>query len=131
MYSTVIERHATVITHPLIQPMSSSVTHAAAQSLSNGMNPSPPSSEMERLTPGAYSIPVKIDGGAINDPTLSGYESPKFIQKKEKILPGVEGVALPDVGATLSVTSAEDVKEFTAKLGAAQNKEEKLETCNY
>jgi len=128
MYSTVIERHATVITHPMIQPMSSSVTSTGAQSLSNGMNPSPPSVEMDRLSPGAYSIPVKIQGGAINDPTLSGYESPKFIETKEKILPGAEGVALPDVGATLTVTSADDVKEFTAKLGAAHNKEEKLET---
>lgn len=130
MYSTVIERHSTVITHPIPQPMATSVSHNAAQTLSSGMNPSPPSNEMERLSPGAYSIPVKIQGGAINDPTLSGYESPKFIQSKEKVLNGSQDKSLPDLGASLSVTSADDIKQFTAELGAVQNKEEKMATCN-
>jgi hypothetical protein len=129
MYSTVIERHATVITHPTAQLMSSSVSHAGAEALSRGMNPSTPAMEMDKLSPGAYSIPVKIQGGAINDPTLSGYESPKFIQSKEKILSGGDGLTLPDIGSTLTVTSADDIKEFTAKLGAVQDKEEKLQIC--
>jgi hypothetical protein len=129
MYSTVIDRHPTVITHPIAQPVSSSVPSAASAQLSAGYNPSPPN-ELERLSPGAYSIPVKIQGGALNDPTLAGYESPNFISKKEKILPGLEiTTPLPDAGINISSASTEDLKQLTAKLSASNDKKEKLETC--
>jgi hypothetical protein len=129
MYSTVIDRHPTGITHPIAQPFSSSVPTSATAHLAAGFNQSPPN-EIENLIPGAYSIPVKIQGGALNDPTLSGYESPNFISKKEKILPGLDiATPLPDAGINISSASSSDLKEVTAKLSACENKQQKLQIC--
>jgi len=129
MYSTVIDRHPTVITHPIVQPISSSVPTSATAHLAAGFNPSP-NNEIERLSPGAYSIPVKIQGGAINDPTLAGYESPNFISKKEKILPGLDiSIPLPEAGINISSASSSDLNEVSTKLSASNSKDEKLQTC--
>ena len=128
MYSTVINNHSTVITHPILEPIVNSLPTAGTKQLANGMLPN--EEEITKLSPGAYSIPVKIQGGAINDPTLSGYESPNFIHKNEKILPIVNGVVLPDLPINVSTVASDDLKEFTTKLGNAHNKQEKLDTCN-
>jgi hypothetical protein len=128
MYSTVIDRHPTVITHPLLQPLSSSVPSNASKALSANMIPSP-QNELEALSPGAYSIPVKIQGGALNDPTLSGYESPNFIHKKEKVIPSANPAFNQNVAVTLQQAGAQDLQDLTHELDACHNKQEKIETC--
>lgn len=130
MYSTVINSHPTVITHPILAPIVASLPNAATQQLSNGMmSNQAPQDEIAKLSPGAYSIPVKIQGGTINDPTLSGYESPNFIHKNEKILPTADGALIPDLPVNVSTVASDDLKEFTTTLGNAHNKQEKLDTC--
>ncbi len=78
MYSTVITKHATSVVHPVPQPVAYGVKPQFGNALANSIeNPIP-------LSPGAYSIPVKIEKNSNNDPTLSAYESPSFIHKGEK-----------------------------------------------
>lgn len=130
MYSTVINNHSTVITHPILAPIVASLPTSATQQLANGMmSNEAPQEELAKLSPGAYSIPVKIQGGTINDPTLSGYESPNFIHKNEKILPTANGAIIPDLSVNVSNVASDDLKEFTTQLGNAHNKQEKLVTC--
>jgi hypothetical protein len=82
MYSTVITKHATSVVHPVPQPTSYGIKPEFGNHLANSIeNPIP-------LSPGAYSIPVKIEKDSVNDPTLSAYESPSFIHKGEKKLKG-------------------------------------------
>ena len=132
MYNTVINSHPTVITRPILAPVSSSISSFGSQQLSNQAA----QEEMLRNNPGAYSIPVKMGSGAVNDPTLSGYESPNFIHKNEKILPGVQGVPvvngalIPDMQANVISVASDDLKDFTSQLSQSHSKQEKLDICN-
>ena len=85
MYSTVINRHPTVIRHQVPQPVNIGVHEDTTRAFS--VDPSETlADERNKIAKGAYSIPIKISNGAIKDPTLSGYETPNFISKSEKKL---------------------------------------------
>lgn len=122
MYNTVINSHPTIITRPILAPQSASLSSFAAQQLANQAT----QEEMLRATPGAYSIPVQMGAGT-NDPTLSGYESPNFIHKNEKVLPVVNGALIPDMQASITTAASDDLQDFTSQLGNSHSKQEKLD----
>jgi hypothetical protein len=132
MYSTVIERHATSVVHPIPQPTNYGLHPQAAQAFQ--VSHQEIQSEAAKLTPGAYSIPVKIQGGAINDPTLSGYETPNFIHMKEKQLPTNGSHAQADIQHINPETHMQnaiqqDIQTFVAQFDNAHDKQERTKIC--
>ena len=132
MYSTVIERHATSIVHPIPQPLNYAMHPQAAQAFH--VSQQEIQSQAAKLTPGAYSIPVKIQGGAINDPTLSGYETPNFIHMKEKQIPAQGSHPLentqhinPEVDMKNAIN--QDIQTFVAQFDNAHDKQERTNIC--
>ena len=128
MYSTVIDRHSTTVVHPVPQQANYQVHPGAAKAF--GMTNSDMQTEAERMTPGAYSIPVKIGGTASNDPTLSGYETPSFIHKGEKQIPlhNIHSVnANPEVD--MQTTIQNDIQNFVSQFDNAHDKDERTKIC--
>ncbi len=128
MYSTVIERHATTVVHPVPQPTNYAVHQDAAKAFDAS---SEVHAEVAKLNPGAYSIPVKI-GASSNDPTLSGYETPNFIHKGEKQIQGGNSPA-GNIHAPPSLQDSmkEDIQTFTAQFDNAKDKDERTAVCNF
>lgn len=137
MYSTVVESHSTAVMHPMIQPktMVSSPDVTQAFSMDHFQYQIPEA----KLNPGAYSIPIRIQGGAINDPTLAGYETPSFIHKNEKILSENQnqraqsqnsGSQIPGNPQTVLTNSINnDINEFVSQFDNAKDKTEKSNIC--
>jgi hypothetical protein len=127
MYSTVIDRHATSVVHPVPQPTNYQVHPAAARAFQ-----SEPQLDVIKSTPGAYSIPVKIQGSGINDPTLSGYETPNFIHKGEKKLAPNSGSHHPvNIQTDMQMTVQDDIQSFVAQFDNSHDKEERIKICNF
>jgi hypothetical protein len=85
----------------------------------------------QNIAPGAYSVPVRIEGGNINDATLSGYETPSFIHKKETQLPNIGGGAMPFAPQqTLEGSIHEDINEFSAEFNTCLSMKDKATVCN-
>ncbi len=133
MYSTVIDNHPTVIRHQVPQPTTVGMQTDAAKAFA--INADPLSEKRaQSLAKGAYSIPVKIGSGATNDATLSGYETPNFIHKKESVLNAnadmQNGFVLnPEV--YLKSKFQEDLGNIVAHLDKAKMKDEKIAVCNF
>lgn len=135
MYSTVVESHSTVVMHPQINPHTMMAHPGVTAAFS--MDPSQYQTEEPKLSPGAYSIPIRIQGGSINDPTLSGYETPNFIHKKETVLSGNQNQQTSNnqqnPGNTQTIlqnSSNNDINEFVSQFDNAKDKSEKIGICN-
>lgn len=129
MYSTVVSRHPTVIKHPIPQPMNIGVNHNTARQFAVDPAQTLADARADNLK-GAYSIPVQIRSGAIKDPTLSGYETPSFISKKEeKIKSSTEELAVVDPAQYLKVSMEKDIGTFLAQFDTAKDKAERIQAC--
>jgi len=121
MYSTVIQRHATSVVHPVPQPVNYGVRPNASAAFAQ--------SAPEPLVPGAYSIPVQIGGGnTIQDPTLSGYETPNFIHKGEKVLPNSNIHAPPaaSLSTQMEHTVQQDIEKFVSQFENSKDKADRI-----
>jgi hypothetical protein len=133
MYSTVIERHATSVVHPVLQPVNYGVHPEDAKAFAVKHNEI--ENEASKLTDGAYSIPVKIQGEPINDPTMSGYETPNFIHKGEKELPvGAHtkaSVQAVNPEAHMQNSIQQDIQNFVAQFDNAHDKAERTKVRTF
>jgi len=124
MYNTVIEKHSTVVTHPTPQP----TNYATNPLTASAFSVDPKELEIQKLSPGSYSTPVKIDGSAFNDPTLSGYEAPNFIHKGEKQIPN-KNIHAPaninGVNAQMQSSIQQDIEKFISQFDNAKDKAER------
>jgi len=131
MYSTVINRHPTVIRHQTPQPVHIGVHEDTTRAMA--IDPAQTLADAPK-NKGGYSIPIKITNGAIKDPTLSGYETPNFISKGEKKIQekvGEESFSNVDPAIFLKKNMEKDIGEFVAKFENSKDKEERTLTCNY
>lgn len=130
MYSTVINRHPTVIRHQVPQPVNIGVHEDTTRAMA--VDPAQTLADKIKLNGnGAYSIPIKISNGAIKDPTLSGYETPNFISKGEKKVEETsEGQALNvDPAVFLKANMEKDIGQFLAQFDNAKDKNERIKAC--
>lgn len=130
MYSTVINRHPTVIRHQVPQPVNIGVHEDTTRAMA--VDPSQTlADKILKTGNGAYSIPVKISTGAIKDPTLSGYETPSFISKGEKkVQESTEEQTLNvDPAIFLKKNMEKDIGEFLAQFDNAKDKAERITAC--
>lgn len=132
LYNTVIGRHQTSISHPVPQPTNVATNRPTGAAFSTGAQQI---QELQRLNPGAYSVPVKIQGGSIRDPTLSQYENPIFIHKGEKQVNGSSNIhsAPSTVGSpqmNMERTIKEDIQKFISQFDNAKDKQERTQICN-
>jgi len=126
IYNTVITGHKTGVAHPIPQPVTYAVNQLTVQAFA--INSPEEGSRPEELAPGAYSIPVKVGGSTIGDATLSGYETPSFIHKKETIKTNEKAK---------STTKQEDphpeqtvADEMNTFIGQFENSKDKAERSN-
>lgn len=126
IYSTVITSHPTAVIHPVPQPVGYAVHQQTAGAF--GTDSRSIQSEISKMRPGAYSVPVSIQGGAINDPTLSGYENPTFISKGEKALPNPPAQQLHPIGH-IQNEMKDEIKTFVDQLDNAKDKQERIQIC--
>lgn len=132
MYSTIINSRPTTISHQIPQPTTVGMHSDAAKAFAINHSESLSSKNDEALAKGAYSIPVKIESGSNNDPTLSSYENPNFIHKKESILNSnkeAQSGFIIDPEVYLKSKFQEDLNTVTAQLDKAKIKEEKISVC--
>jgi hypothetical protein len=126
LYNTVISSHETTITHtaPPQAPTARIVSAQAAAAFSGNQAQQIPS-------PGAYSVPVRIEGGQSNDPTLSGYETPSFIHKKEINLTdnGQNYQVFSTPVQTIQASIQQDTQVFSDQLNVCKTKSEKAKVC--
>lgn len=131
MYSTVIDRHPTVISHQMPQPTTVAVNMQVAKAFAVDSADTLHDTKLNKLENGSYSIPVKIESSSASDPTLSSYETPNFISKKEKLLnksqATVEMSLDPEV--FLKNSFSQDINKFVAELDRSKDKAAKIETC--
>ncbi len=130
MYSTVIDRHPTVIRHQIPQPtivgVKSEVGKAfAIKSETNFSNIN---------LPNEYSTQIKYQSQAINDPKLSGYDSPNFIHKKENIFNQNEAntqkeVIISNTEVFLNMNMQEDINSVISQLENNKDKQAKISIC--
>jgi len=122
MYDTVIRPHATSI-------RSADAFSANAQSISANSAITSlfnQGQEYQRLAAGQIAIPVKIEQrGVVSDPTLSGYETPLFLQKKHTGK-GFNIPKAPMLNPSLVANSAADAKRIKAKLAGAKNNKQRV-----
>lgn len=129
MYSTVINRHSTVIRHQLPQPTNVGVSLDAARAFA--VDPSQTLSE-NQIKNGAYSIPVKIQSGSSKDATMSGYETPNFIAKAERVKETVQvGLTNTDTSAYLKENMEKDITQFVSQFDNTKDKQERLNACKF
>jgi hypothetical protein len=83
---------------------------------------------VQPLNPGAYSIPVKIQGGVVKDPTLSGYETPSFIHKKETTIPDNNNKPT-DTVTSMKDTMEKDIQTFISQFDNSKDKNDRVEIC--
>jgi hypothetical protein len=124
MYSTVIERHATAVVHPVPQPTNYAVHQQAAKAFDVS---SEVHAESAKIKSGSYSIPVKI--GPSTDSTLSGYETPNFIHKGEKRMEN-DHPAGHMSEPSLEDSMKHDIETFVAQFDNAKDKQERIGVCN-
>lgn len=130
MYSTVINRHSTVIRHQIPQPVNIGVDKDTTRAMA--VNPAVTlADKIQKAENGAYSIPIKISNGAIKDPTLSGYETPNFISKGENKLQesSRERSLSVDPAIFLKKNMEKDIGEFLAQFDNAKDKTERIKAC--
>ena len=127
MYSTIINRHSTVIRHQVPQPVNIGVHEDTSRAMA--VDPSQTLADKNGI--GAYSIPIKISTGAIKDPTLSGYENPSFISKGEKKVEetSAEQVLNVDPAVFLKTNMEKDIGQFIAQFDNAKDKAERIKAC--
>lgn len=128
MWTDVISSKKINVVHPVPQPVNYAVHPDAANAFAARKEEAGPEAP---LTPGAYSIPVKIEGGSIQDPTLSGYETPNFIHKGERTLPDKNIHSTPKTVANPQVhmqeTIQKDIQTFMSQLDNAKDKSERIQ----
>ena len=123
MYSTVIESRPTAVMHPLPQPSGFKASQSTIEAFKTSKEEI--AAQAEKLAPGAYSIPVRIQPETNNDPTLSDYVTPSFIQsKKEKQIVTSEETVSPQVSMQRAIEG--DIKQLTNKIEITANKEDKI-----
>lgn len=130
MYSTVITQYPTVIKHQIPQPTLVAVHENTARAMA--IDPSQTLEDAKNnLAKGAYSIPVKISNGVIKDPTLSGYETPNFISKGEKIQESSKEQlsANIDPAIFLKTNMEKDIGQFLAQFDNSKDKTERIQAC--
>lgn len=130
MYSTVIDRHPTVIRHQVPQPVNIGVHEDTTRAMA--VDPAETLADARnKMANGAYSIPIKISNGAIKDPTLSGYETPNFISKGETKLQesSQEQIKNVDPAVFLKTSMEKDIGQFFAQFDNAKDKTEKIHAC--
>jgi len=128
MYSTVIVRHPTSISHP-VPKVGNIVSQSAGALLTNDpVNDYP----VRKISPGQYSIPVKLEtkSNVIQDAVTSatsGYESPEFKGQSSEI---------QNLGDTFSHNQIfmtqvrEDVNKITSRLKNVKNNKKKIKILN-
>jgi hypothetical protein len=132
MYSTVINKHSTVIRHQVPQPVNIGVHEDTTRAMA--VDPAQTLADKIKLNrSGAYSIPIKISNGAIKDPTLSGYETPNFISKGEKKVEETseEQALNVDPAVFLKANMEKDIGQFLAQFDNAKDKAERIKACIY
>jgi len=132
MYSTVINRHPTVIRHQVPQPVNIGVHEDTTRAMA--VDPAETLAEAQKNSlNGAYSIPIKISTGAIKDPTLSGYETPNFISKGEKKIQesSEEQIQNVDPAVFLKKNMEKDIGQFLAQFDNSKDKAERIQACKY
>jgi len=132
MYSTVINKHSTVIRHQTPQPVNIGVHEDTSRAMA--FDPSETLADARNAMPdGAYSIPIKISNGAIKDPTLSGYETPNFIAKGEKKIQesNQEQMENVDPATFLKKNMEKDIGQFLAQFDNSKDKAERIQSCIY
>jgi len=127
MYSTVINRHPTVIRHQIPQPTNVGVNAVASSAFA--VDPAQTLAD-HKLQNGAYSIPVQISSGAIKDPTLSGYETPNFIHKGEKKIQETSEETMNNIDPAkfLKSNMEKDIGNFLAQFDNAKDKSERTKS---
>jgi len=135
MYSTVIDRHPTIIKHQIPQPMVITAHPDALKSFN--INPADTLSDklINSQPNGEYSIPVRLQSSAINDPTLSDYETPNFIHKNENVM---KNHLLPSSNSPLGINPEvflksnfqRDLNTVLANLDHSKDKAQKISVCN-
>jgi hypothetical protein len=80
----------------------------------------------QRLSPGSYNTPIKMQNGAINDPTLAGYETPNFIHTKEKQIPQLQ----LDPQSSLQAEAQKDIQNLMSQFDNVHDKNDKIGQCN-
>jgi hypothetical protein len=129
IYTTVVQSHPTTVVHPVPQPNSYAVHQQTAGAF--GTDSSDIKSEIQQMSPGAYSIPVHIQGGAATDPTLSGYENPTFIHKGEKVLKNAPTPPSTNPIGHIQESSQEDIKKLVSSFENNKDKQERTQACKY
>jgi len=130
LYSTVIHPHKTAIKHPNdFLSLRGFTTDAGSVSAFNAQQ-----SELARLGQGEMAIPVKLEmsSSLVNDPTLSKYETPSFLNTKKEKINGSQIIKVPKtpmLSPNIVAGSAKDLKMIQSKLSSAKNRKEKLNAC--
>jgi hypothetical protein len=124
LYSTIISSKPTSISHPIVQPEGIKMPKQAMEAFKIENNQL--QNEVEKLPPGAYSIPVKIQPGTINDPTLSEYVTPNFIQKKAHKIYNTANIEFPQ---NMKDTVNQDVQMISSQMEAVKNNDDKVKVC--
>lgn len=129
MYNTVIESHATSITHPIEKPSQIALKYGGGEALfddKGDLNVSSSEKGFENVIRG--SIPVKIMP-SFNKQTFSeNFEDPVFIHKNEKITGGKDE-PVENLSTSLQNQINGDISIIKGKLRIADNKKEKLRVC--
>lgn len=135
MYSTVIDRHPTIIKHQIPQPRTITAHPDALKSFN--INPADSLADKLRNSQpvGEFSIPLRLESGAINDPTLSDYETPNFIHKNENILnnhliPISDNPLGVNPEVFLKSNFQRDINTVLANLDHTKDKAQKISVCN-
>jgi len=125
LWDHVITSHKTGVAHPIPQPVTYAVNPLTSQAFAIDAGQV---QQQAAIPNGSYSIPVQISGEASQDPTLSGYESPSFIHKKEKIHTQNEiKKTINSPESTISETMEADIKTFIGQFENAKDKEERTQ----
>jgi hypothetical protein len=82
----------------------------------------------ENIPIGAYSIPVKINSDN-NNSNKEGYETPSFINKKERKIKNKNENENNDISIFLKASIEKDINVFTAQLDNKKDKHERILAC--
>lgn len=131
MYNTVIESRPTAIMHPNPQPTNYAVHPGTTAAFAVHQEEIAPVNPTQPLVAGAYSIPVRIQGGPASDPTLSGYETPNFIHKGEKEIPGAGNNIHQNVNPKVQLQDSvkQDIEKFISQFDNSKDKADRAQVC--